>query len=47
VILLGAAFALVVMSTSDWVGVLLLSPALYLLARTMRPLVADVEKRFV
>jgi hypothetical protein len=47
VILLGAGFALVVMSTSDWVGVVLLSPALYLLARITRPLVADVEKRFV
>jgi hypothetical protein len=47
VILLGAGFVLLVMSTSDWVAVFLLSPALYLLARTTRPLVADIERRFV
>lgn len=47
VLLLGAAFTVLVALTSDWVAVLLLSPALYLLARVTRPLVADVEKRFV
>lgn len=47
VILLGAGFVLLVALTSDWFAVLLLSPALYLLARMTRPLVADVERRFV
>jgi hypothetical protein len=47
VILLGAGFVLLVTTTSDWIAVFLLSPALYLLARTTRPLVADVERRFV
>ncbi|MFI7062107.1 hypothetical protein ACIBL3_14075 [Kribbella sp. NPDC050124] len=47
VLVLGAAFTVLVALTSDWVAVLLLSPALYLLARVTRPLVADVEKRFV
>lgn len=47
VILLGAGFVVLMALTSDWVAVLLLSPALYVLARVTRPLVADVEKRFV
>jgi hypothetical protein len=46
-ILLGAGFVFLVTLTSDWVAVFLLSPALYLLARITRPLVADVERRFV
>lgn len=47
VVLLGAVFTGLIMFTSDWVGVLLLSPALYLLARLTRPLIADIERRFV
>ncbi|MCP2163394.1 hypothetical protein [Goodfellowiella coeruleoviolacea] len=38
--------ALVLVVTSDWVLLLLLSPALHLLARVTQPLVADVEARF-
>lgn len=47
VILLGTGFVLLVALTSDWVAVLLLSPVLYVLARVTRPLVAEVERRFV
>ena len=47
VIFLGAVFAGLLALTSDWVAVFMLSPALYLLARMTRPLVADVERRFV
>ncbi|MFG1815563.1 hypothetical protein ACGFIF_17475 [Kribbella sp. NPDC049174] len=46
-ILLGAGFVFLVTLTSDWVAVFLLSPVLCLLARITRPLVADVERRFV
>jgi hypothetical protein len=47
VLALGAACVGLVVLTSDWVAVLLLSPALYLLTVLTRTVVTDVERRFV
>jgi hypothetical protein len=46
IVLVGAGVVGLLATTSDWVAVLLLSPALYLLAIVTRPLVADIETRF-